>query len=160
MRPRSWHARRGRRSGMMIPFLLSRIFSREQSLQHYTKNWVLLSGGSFNTKDIIPSPFYILISTVNFGDEQDIAANNGFGLNQMENLVVLYQQTDIWDTSGTYQKSILINQPQRSTVPLEGLSDFCNLLFDQYHLSSWLLGCGMWSFWQDVHKQIPVTFGQ
>lgn len=63
-----------------------------------------------------------------FGDEQDMAANNGYGLNQMKHLVVLYQQTEIWDIISTYQKSIFINQPQGSIRPLEGLLDFCNLL--------------------------------
>lgn len=50
MRPRSWHAMRGGRSGDDDSLLALQDFQqRVLSLQHYTRTWGLPSGGSLNT---------------------------------------------------------------------------------------------------------------
>ena len=96
IRPRSLRAMHARRSvNDDCHFLLSTIFSREHCMYHYAKAFVLLSGRSSSTNDIGPIACYILIFRAYFGDEQDTAANTGYGLNQMKNLVVLYQQTEM-----------------------------------------------------------------
>lgn len=61
-----------------------------------------------------------------------MAANNGYGVNQRKNLVILYQQTDIcsidmdmghhWDLP---KDSIGTNWPQRRIVPLKGIFFLC-----------------------------------
>lgn len=116
---------------VIISLLLSMIFSREHCLCSITQGLGFCFLEDLSTP-VISCPWLFIslkyISRVYFGDEQDMAAKNGYGLNQMKNLVVLYQQTEILDTIGTYQQSIFINWPQRSMVPLEGFLDFCNLL--------------------------------
>lgn len=53
------------------------------------KAFVLLSGRSSDTNDISPTACLVLIFRPYFGDEQDMAVNNVYGLNEMKNLVIL-----------------------------------------------------------------------